>query len=240
MTNRKPQPYRRYVFRHAQGLAQHQRDQLIACFEVGATPSETALGGRCRMPTLMLADAGPVVVKIYTRGGLMRRCNRHRYLRWGATRGEQEFDWLQKVRKLGIRAPEPLTVVHQGQLLYRCWLVTRMISGAIPLVQFSRQKPDCLAAVMATCVRQIDLLVQNRIWHPDLHPGNVLVDPQDRAWLIDFDKTSVYRGPRKGLAERYRRRWRQAVHKHGLPPALTSVAGNPDNDHGDRRAVDTE
>jgi 3-deoxy-D-manno-octulosonic acid kinase len=176
------------------------------------------------MPTCELADVGPVVVKIYTRGGLMGRCNRHRYLRWGPTRSEQEFAWLEQVRKLGIRAPEPVAAVHRGGLFYRCWLVTHRVYGALPLTQFGRQQPEDLAAVMAACGRQIDRLIQNRILHPDLHPGNVLVDPHGKIWIIDFDKAAVYRGRRQNLADRYRRRWRRAVRKHALPHELAALA----------------
>ena len=227
MTKLNRQPQRRFVFHRSRDLTRHQRDQLIACFQRRPTSTGNGLEGRCRMPTCDLADIGPVVVKIYARGGLMGRCNRHRYLRWGLTRSEQEFKWLQQVRLLDIRAPEPVAAAHRGGLFYRCWLVTRRISGALPLTQFSRRHPEGLASVMADCGRQIARLVQNRILHPDLHPGNVLVAPKGKTWLIDFDKAAVYRGRRQNLAARYRRRWRRAVCKHGLPLELAALATSP-------------
>ncbi len=227
MTKLNRQPRGRYVFQRSRDLARHQRDQLITCFYREPTPPGSGLEGRSRMPTCELADVGPVVVKIYIRGGLMGRCNRHRYLRWGPTRSEQEFGWLQQVRQLGIHAPEPVAAVHRGGLFYRCWLVTRRVSGALPLTQFSRRHPEGLASAMAACGRQIARLVQNRILHPDLHPGNVLVDPRGKTWIIDFDKAAVYRGRRPNLADRYRRRWRRAVRKHDLPPELAALAISP-------------
>lgn len=238
MTNLDPQPHRRYVFRRSRNLARHQRDQLIACFQRGPKPTGGGLEGRCRMPTCELADVGPVVVKIYTRGGLMGRCNRHRYLRWGPTRSEQEFEWLQQVRVLGIRTPEPVAAVHRGGLLYRCWLVTHKISGALPLTQFSRRQPEDLASVMADCGRQMAHLVQNRILHPDLHPGNVLVDPHGKTWIIDFDKAAVYRGRRQNLADRYHRRWRRAVRKHNLPHELAALTTSSQECRRNRKVDD--
>ena len=232
------QEQRRYVFRRSGDLARHQRDQLIACFQRGPTPPGSGLEGRCRMPTCELADVGPVVVKIYTRGGLMGRCNRHRYLRWGPTRSEEEFKWLQQVRLLDIRAPEPVAAVHRGGLFYRCWLVTRRVPDALPLTQFSRRHPEGLAAVMAACGRQIARLIQNRILHPDLHPGNVLVNPQGKIWIIDFDKAAIYRGRRQNLEDRYRQRWRRAVHKHALPRELATIATSPQGCRRNEQAND--
>jgi 3-deoxy-D-manno-octulosonic acid kinase len=63
-------------------------------------------------------------------------------------------------------------------------------------------------------------LVEHRIHHVDLHPGNVLVDAEDRICLIDFDKTAHVTLTRSDLAERYRRRWQRAVSKHALPSWL--------------------
>ena len=63
-------------------------------------------------------------------------------------------------------------------------------------------------------------LVQNKILHVDLHPGNVIVDPEGKVYLLDFDKGRIFRGSRQRLQERYFARWKRAVIKHGLPAML--------------------
>jgi RIO-like serine/threonine protein kinase len=177
------------------------------------------------MPTLTLDPLGPVVVKRYRRGGWLGRFNRRHYLNLhrGATRSEKEYTWLNRARALGINAPKPLVAAHQGTWVYRCWLVTQAVVGATSLAQLSVERPAGIDKVCAACACQIDILVENRMLHPDLHPGNVLVDPDGQSWLIDFDKTRHYRGRRQRLNERYRQRWTRAVLKYGLPPALGAV-----------------
>lgn len=220
MTNTMRKPYRGYIFGKDAPLADSQLDLLIACFQAPSAPSGRALGGRRQMPAVAIDPIGSVVVKCYHRGGLTGRIVRRHYLKRGPTRSEEEFKWLNRVRSLGIKAPEPVAAAHRGRLFYRCWLVTREVSGAISLAQLGLDRPEALKALRSTWTYQIDRLVEHRILHPDLHPGNVLADPEGQIWIIDFDKAGYYRGPRQHLAERYRQRWRRAVRKHGLPPEM--------------------
>ena len=127
------------------------------------------------------------------------------------------------MRALGVKSPEPIAAAHHGRLVYRCWLVTRKVAEAVSLNQLSIEHPDAAAKALADCTRQVDILVENRIHHPDLHPGNVLVDALGQSWLIDFDKTGYYRGRRQHLAAHYRQRWQRAVRKHRLPAGLAAL-----------------
>lgn len=223
MINQMRKPYRHYFFSPDTALNEHQRDQLIASFRKPSHFSDAPLGGRRLMPTIMLAPFGAVVVKCYRRGGLVGRFNRRYYLTGATTRGEREFQWLKHMRTIGIRAPEPVVAIHRGRLAYRCWLVTRKVSDAISLAQLSFERPHMVERALAECARQINILVENRILHPDLHPGNVLVDTDGQSWLIDFDKTVYYRGRRQRLIAHYRQRWQRAVRKHRLPAGLDAL-----------------
>ncbi len=216
-------PHHGHVFRTAEPLSEGQRDQLLACFRAEAESSGMRLGGRRRMPGMRLDDIGRVVVKSYYRGGLIARFNRRHYFRGRTPRSEREFDWLNRVRQLGIRAPEPIVAAYRGVLFCRCWLVSREVPAATSLAQLSVERPESLDAALARCRHQIGRLIANRILHPDLHPGNVLVDGDGETWIIDFDRARHYGGPQPRLAARYRRRWRRAVRKHGLPPALAAM-----------------
>lgn len=223
MMNPKRKFYRHYVFSTDAKLKNHQLDQLIANFQIPRQATRMPLSGRLRMPSTILEPFGTVVVKCYRRGGLMGRFNPWHYLVWGPTRSEREYYWLQRMRHLGIHAPTPVVAAHRGRMVCRCWLVTRKIAAAVSLAQLSIERPDMLERALSDCGRQIDILVENRILHPDLHPGNVLVGTNGKAWLIDFDKTSVYRGGRQRLVTSYRQRWQRAVCKHGLPVELEGL-----------------
>jgi 3-deoxy-D-manno-octulosonic acid kinase len=69
-------------------------------------------------------------------------------------------------------------------------------------------------------IPQILLLLDNRIYHKDLHPGNVLIDKNNRIFIIDFDKAGLFRGDRQALLNIYLERWKRAVIKHNLPEAI--------------------
>ena len=223
MKNTIRRPYRGHVIRTVANLGEHQLDQLVASLHADAGPPRKVLGGRCRMPGVWLDDVGRVVVKCYHRGGLIARFNHRHYIRGRTTRGEKEFEWLRRVRKLGVRAPEPIAAAHRGGLFYRCWLLTREVAGAVSLAQLSIDCPESLDEPLKRCRRQVDILVAEGILHPDLHPGNVLVDTDGQTWLIDFDKARYFHGRSPRLAARYRRRWLAAVRKHGLPSRLADA-----------------
>ena len=166
---------------------------------------------------------GPVVVKHYRRGGLIGRLIRQRYLKWGPTRSQAEYELLREMRRLGICVPEPLVFASRGLLLYRAWLVLRAIRQPQSLAHLSLIDEGRARDAMRTAIEQIGRLVDHGILHVDLHPGNVLVDQTDRVYLIDFDRGHRYRGSHSKLRDRYLSRWHRAVVKYGLPPMLNEM-----------------
>jgi 3-deoxy-D-manno-octulosonic acid kinase len=198
-------------------------DRLVRAFDAaGGQAGRPVLAGRAAMVHLRLDAAGPVVVKPYRRGGLLGRVIRHTYLHGRQHRSQMEYDWLLRATDMGLTVPVPVAFAFRGHWFYRCWLVTRAVPGARTLAQMSLQGPDAAARLLPELARQMELLVRHAVWHPDLHPGNVLVDGQQRLFLIDFDKvTRVSASPRR-LRLRYRRRWQRAVRKHQLPAELAT------------------
>lgn len=184
-------------------------------------PAQThALGGRTSIVRLDLEGVGAVVVKRYGRGGLWRHLVADRYLRWGPSRSQVEFEVLADVRRLGVSAPEPLAYLDSGGWCYRAWLVTREIPEHRSLAELATSDEDRVRARLDDVVAQIAVLINERYFHIDLHPGNVVLDGTDRVYLLDFDRAHRYRGTRNDLRDRYLCRWRRAVIKHGLPDYL--------------------
>jgi 3-deoxy-D-manno-octulosonic acid kinase len=146
-----------------------------------------------------------------------------RYLNFGKTRSQREFELLDIVGALGINIPQPIAYAHRGRILYRAWLVTREIHQPLSLARLSLQDEKKASTTMASVIEQISLLIQNDILHVDLHPGNVVVDVREQVYLLDFDKGRVYHGSRQNLKDRYLARWQRAVNKHGLPEMLTDI-----------------
>jgi 3-deoxy-D-manno-octulosonic acid kinase len=178
------------------------------------------LSGRRSVIHGQLPGIGPVVVKQYHRGGLLRHVNRRTYLRLGKSRCRAEFERLRQVRAVGIRAPCPVAFATRGTLLYHAWLVTRKLAVRGSLAEIGRIDRDAAERSLVALAAQLHLLVRHRIFHVDLHPGNVLVGTDGSVYLIDFDKSRRFRGPAPALLDRYRSRWRRAVSKHRLPSYL--------------------
>ena len=217
------QIYGGYHISSSSHLSTRQLQQLINQFNRPPQQADSLLEGRSSASVCHLNGIGASVVKYFTRGGLIYRLMKHRYLKFGKTRSQKEFEFLQKVRDLGINAPEPIAHAHRGFLLYRAWLVTREIRQAMSLACLSLKDEEKAREAMVSTIGQISMLIQKGILHVDMHPGNVAVDTGAQVYLLDFDKARNYHGNSANLADRYITRWRRAVAKHGLPNFLDEI-----------------
>ena len=212
-----------YCFGSSGNLTDQHFAQLIRHFNTPTTPTDSPLSGRTSVITDKLEGIGRVVVKHYTRGGLIRYLFKKRYLKWGKPRCQLEYEMLRKVRKLGVSAPEPIAYAYLGGLIYKAWLVTREIKQQQTLAELSCVDEELARIAMEEIVIQVSILINNSIRHADLHPGNVLVDRSDRVFILDFDKACVSWWDRNKLRDKYLMRWRRAVTKHGLPDMLSEM-----------------
>lgn len=213
----------RYLIGASEELAPERVQILTAMLDSPERTERLPLGGRGVMIRADVEGIGRVVIKPYKRGGFLRILNDSWYVRWGALRPSVEFELLQRVRELGIHAPEPIAFLVRGGLLYKGWLVTKEIPNQQTLAEISLQDEERLARIMQRFVAEVRLLVQHGIYHVDLHPGNVLVDDQDAVYLLDFDKARVFGRSKNQLRDRYLCRWRRAVIKHNLPEVLSEL-----------------
>jgi len=215
--------YNAYQFGTCTPLTELQMNRLIGFFSQPPPKTNSVLGGRSSVGYHRIDDLGPVAVKHYKRGGLWGRLVKRRYLKWGKSRSQLEFELLLKAQDLGINVPEPLLYAHRGRWIYLAWLVTREIKQPQSLARLSLNDEKRARQVMASVIDQISRLIDHGIWHVDLHPGNVVVDQNDRVFLLDFDKGSLHQGNKMRLRNRYIHRWRRAVSKHKLPKMLSEM-----------------
>jgi len=212
-----------YHFGFNLNLSDSQLRALTGFFHHPDAIGVSVLGGRTSVTPVKLDGIGSVVIKHYRRGGLMRYFIKRRYLKFGKTRAQREFELLDIVGASGINVPQPIAYAYRGRLLYRAWLVTREIQQPLSLARLSLQDGNKTSTAMESVIEQISSLIQNDILHVDLHPGNVVVDAAGKVYLLDFDKSSVYHGNRQKLKNRYLTRWQRAVTKHRLPGVLTEM-----------------
>jgi 3-deoxy-D-manno-octulosonic acid kinase len=149
-----------------------------------------ASGGRAAAWFVQLAPC-EAVLRHFKRGGWMARLARDRYLWLGLarTRSFAEFDLLRLMWQAGLPVPRPLgAAVWRDRLTYRAALLTERIPQARPLALCSEPQ------VWLEAGRVVAQMHQFEVWHADLNVFNLLVDAQDKVWIIDLD-----RGRRKAL-----------------------------------------
>ena len=146
---------------------------------------------------------------------------RNKYFRWGKSRSEREFEFIQAAHKCGVNVPRPLLFIERGGWWYDAWLVTEEIVGKQTLAEISREDEPRAADLMVGVCEQVAALINSHLFHVDLHPGNVLVDPSGKIFVLDFDKAYLARGSKNTLRDSYLCRWRRAVIKHHLPESLS-------------------
>ena len=201
-------------------LGPDQIEHLASLFNRPTHSTGLTLAGRTTVTIDTIDGVGPVAVKHYRRGGLVHLFVKQTYLRLGKTRCRLEYEMLDKVRHIGVGAPRPVAYATRGKLFYRCWLVTREVPSHKTLAAISMSDLKRAISLIEPITQGVDRLIQNRILHVDLHPGNVLVDPDDHTYLIDFDRAGSYRWGGNALRNRYVARWKRAVIKHRLPNVL--------------------
>ena len=188
---------------------------------------EGVLAGRGYTGIQHVEGLGRVFVKQYAHGGLLRHVTGGSFLCVGPSRSFREFSMLERVRELGLNAPKPMLFVNKGSFFYRTWLFMEEIPNSRNLAEVSRsdkgEDADVLHESMTKLGDQVLALISHKIFHVDLHPGNVLVDAQGKVCIVDYDKAHEFKGSAERLRELYLRRWRRAVIKHKLSPVLTEM-----------------
>lgn len=217
--------YRVYAYA---GFSQQQVQEVINLIEhptVLQQPSEHAhcLSGRSAMLGGSIDGVGEVVMKTYRRGGFLRFFLGHLHMRLAQSRSRKEFKMLERVRELGVNAPEPVAYIEYGEFWYKAWLVTKRIPGAETLIDIAYQDESRAIALGKEVARQIGKLIKHGVYHIDLHPGNIVVSKDCEVFIVDFDKAYNFSGGLNDLRDRYLRRWRRAVLKHGLPEVLSEA-----------------
>jgi 3-deoxy-D-manno-octulosonic acid kinase len=195
-------------------------DQLISVLNIPSVRTGSLLGGRGVVTFTDLEKIGSVVLKHYCRGGLLGKVVKEKYLRFLQTRPAHEFKVLEKALCAGINVPEPIAWIVKGDFFYSGWLLMKKIDYDFSLADTGQIPESELTTILQALSSQIELLIKNRIYHIDLHPGNVLVDKTRKVYLIDFDKAKFFKGALNDLRDEYLCRWRRAILKHELPDFL--------------------
>ena len=135
-------------------------------------------------------DAMQAALRHYRRGGLFGKLVKDHYYfsGWEQTRSAQELNLLQTLMDARVNVPRPIAAraVKTG-LTYQADLLSERIPNARDLVSILLEKP--LPEVMYQKIGQEIAKMHNvNVNHTDLNIHNILIDDQDKVWIIDFDK----------------------------------------------------
>ncbi|MBB3190102.1 3-deoxy-D-manno-octulosonic acid kinase [Halomonas cerina] len=160
-----------------------------------------------RGASLFLAPGPPVantewVLRPYRRGGLVARLSESRYLWTGVerTRAFRELRLTAELFTLDLPVPRPVAAgVTRHGLTYQAALITARILGARALAE-RLASGEADAGLLREVGRTVRRFHDAGLDHVDLNARNLLIDHEDRVWLIDLDRCRRRRpGP-----------WRQA------------------------------
>ena len=165
---------------------------------------------------------GPAVLRRYLRGGWPAKVSRDRYLfnGWQRSRPQDEFRILADLATHDLPVPHPLAAItRRNGPFYTGALITRRIGGAETLADLmeSRCGDAGLWQSVGACIRRFH---DFGVVHADLNARNILVDEQDRVFLIDFDRARISRGDTRSCASNIARLKRSM--KKLWPPAVAA------------------
>ncbi|WP_372377694.1 3-deoxy-D-manno-octulosonic acid kinase [Vibrio natriegens] len=135
-------------------------------------------------------DTMQAALRHYRRGGLFGKLVKDQYWfsGWDKTRSAEEFQLLLTLIKAGVNVPRPIAarVVKSG-LTYQADLLSERIPNARDLVSILQERS--LSKEMYKKIgHEIAKMHNAGVNHTDLNIHNILIDDEDKVWIIDFDK----------------------------------------------------
>ncbi|CAH8240892.1 3-deoxy-D-manno-octulosonic acid kinase [Vibrio aestuarianus] len=166
------------------------------------------------------AEKVEAALRHYKRGGLFGKLVSDHYLfsGWQKTRSFQEFELLNTLIEAGVNVPRPIAArAVKRTFCYQADLLSEKIPNARDLVSILQERP--LPTEMYEKIgREIRKMHDAQVNHTDLNIHNILIDDQEKIWIIDFDKCYQQGGNswKQGNLERLKRSFEKEVGKRGI------------------------
>jgi 3-deoxy-D-manno-octulosonic acid kinase len=181
-----------YILQQRDDASQFLDEHFEAAYWQQRPGYETISGGRGGSVRIGL-DGKDAILRRYHRGGAVGKLLSDQYLWMGKilSRPWREWKILERARRAGLPVPEPVAAcICRSGLWYRAALITAYLQDTETLTQHLERtelKPGSW--------HRLGLLVKRMhaagIRHADLTSDNILIDSQDRFYLIDFDMARV-------------------------------------------------
>jgi 3-deoxy-D-manno-octulosonic acid kinase len=161
------------------------------------------------------------VLRHYHRGGVMSRFVDDRYIWTGreATRAFREWRLLAELYASGLPVPRPIAArVWRHGFAYTADILTVYLENtrSLDAMLHAGESLDTLWPVIGEVLRRFH---DRGVHHSDLNVRNILVDSQERIFLVDFDKGSLRRSGswKQANLDRLQRSLRKTALETGVP-----------------------
>lgn len=134
-----------------------------------------------------------LVLRHYCRGGMARffKDSFWRFDSW-ACRARLEFELCTELYRRGLPVPRPLIAREIcGSFFITNDIVVEQIPGTRNIAEVLEQEEDITDSVRWSIGSTLAKFFAEGVWHSDLNIRNILVDEQDKCWIIDFDKCEI-------------------------------------------------
>ena len=196
-------------------------DENLFDLEFWANDEETRLINKGRGKALLINCQGlPSVLKHYYRGGLVSNFLSETYLWQGKrnARSINEFMVLQEMFQAGLPVPRPIAarVKRQG-IFYTADLITSRIDNSSSMGDLL--KKDSMSSDLwkniGSCIASFHM---KGFYHHDLNVENILIDSDQKVFLLDFDK-AVQMDPSNSMAQKNINRLQRSLNKNFSNPS---------------------
>ncbi len=163
-------------------------------FQQASSYQKITAGGRGQAWFLELGDVS-AVLRSYQRGGFVAKFNQQSYLgiQPEKSRAFKEWRLLQWMFERGLPVPQPVAASlarwpFRASPFYRAHILLLRLQNTQTLDQILAQQVLDRAhwRSVGQCIRRFH---DEGIYHADLNANNILLDDQQRVYLIDFDRS---------------------------------------------------
>jgi 3-deoxy-D-manno-octulosonic acid kinase len=156
----------------------------------GEAAQRVGSGGRGGAWFIHMGEGGDAVLRHYLRGGWMARVSRDRHLWRGIhrVRSFAEYRLLRELRVRKLPVPLPFAAWYRREgMHYQAAILMQRLPGVRSLAELAVAGEAPWAAAGALVAR----FHRGGLDHADLNAHNLLFDPEDRGWMIDFDRSHL-------------------------------------------------
>jgi len=190
-------------------------DENLFDLEFWANDEKTRLINKGRGKVLLINCQGlPSVLKHYYRGGLVSNFLSEKYLWQGESnaRSIKEFRILQKMLQAGLPVPRPIAArVNRQGIFYTADLITSRIDHSSSMGDSLKENSlsSDLWKNIGSCIASFHM---QGFYHHDLNIENILIDSDQKVFLLDFDK-AVQMDPINSMAQKNINRLQRSINK---------------------------